>query len=95
MRGALANARKKHAGVFQAVEEAFCRGLYRLVGVDDAIALGALEAVKPEDEFQFVKRTDNGRMSTALGDALVAELKAYFAPHNRELYELIGEDLGW
>ena len=76
-------------------EEAFCRGLYRLVGVDDAIALGALEAVKPEDEFQMVKRADNGRMSTVLDDALAAELKAYFAPHNRELYELLGEDLGW
>jgi hypothetical protein len=37
----------------------------------------------------------NLRPKAAMADATRAELSDFYAPHNHELYELLGHDLGW
>jgi Sulfotransferase domain len=45
------------------------------------------------------RRRDFGAYNTSsrtqIGEDTVAGLKEHFAPHNRRLYELLGEDFGW
>lgn len=37
----------------------------------------------------------NSRRYDPISPALAARLKEYYAPHNQELYRLLGKDLGW
>jgi sulfotransferase family protein len=37
----------------------------------------------------------NTSSRTRVDDDVIARLREHFAPHNRRLYELLGEDLGW
>lgn len=55
--------------------------------------LGFLElpSVQP-DSFPIYNK---GRYSSQLDDETSLRLKEYFRPHNKKLYEILGEDLGW
>lgn len=72
-----------------ASEELFATPEVTLARVLDFLGL-------PPREGLVYRRTNRGQNKPAtLPRAVREELRAYFVPHNQELYELIGRDLGW
>jgi hypothetical protein len=81
--------------------EAFPRDAFLFLKAEDLFADGATVA---RTLFQFlgleandsqVRPTNVGRYDAPLADRTHDELREYFAPHNRELFRMIGRDLGW
>jgi hypothetical protein len=48
-----------------------------------------------EREPPVIPPSNTGGKYEKIDPAVAAELRAYYAPHNQRLYELIGEDFGW
>lgn len=42
-----------------------------------------------------VCRAKNARKYEPVSEAVAAKLRAFYKPHNEELYRLLGRDLGW
>jgi Sulfotransferase domain len=58
--------------------------------VDEVTAFLGIRPYRPTDPVRF-----NTRFTEEMEPATRRELAAFFAPHNRDLYALLGRDFGW
>lgn len=62
---------------------------------------GALPQPNPHAMYGYVCvcvcvcRAKNSRKYEPVSEEVAAKLRAYYRPHNQELYRLLGRDLGW
>ena len=68
---------------FFAQPRATLERVFRFVGVD------------PQFEVSDLDQHNVGSNRQAIDPGIRQELQAYFAPHNQQLYDLIGADFGW
>lgn len=51
--------------------------------------------LEPHEGIDYRRRNEGANKGSEIPPAIRQQLVAYFEPHNEELYELIGRDLGW